>query len=103
MWNFKGWVSLQNDNILNDSDNDLKTLFTAMLRDAGFTMLTDVDATFKPQGFTALWLLAESHFAIHTFPEKGALYFELTSCNEEKQECFTRAMNEMFKVRATWE
>jgi S-adenosylmethionine decarboxylase len=27
-----------------------------------------------------LFLLSESHFAIHTFPEEGQSYIELSSC-----------------------
>ena len=29
---------------------------------------------------TALFLLSESHFAIHTFPEENTTYIELSSC-----------------------
>ena len=31
---------------------------------------------FQPQGFTLVALLAESHFAFHTFPEKGVISFD---------------------------
>ena len=35
---------------------------------------------FTPYGYTALFLLAESHFALHTFPEENKTYIELSSC-----------------------
>ena len=35
-------------------------------------------------GYSALWLLAESHFAVHTFPEERKSYIELSSCVEDK-------------------
>lgn len=35
---------------------------------------------FDPFGYTCLILLSESHLAIHTFPERGKAYIELTSC-----------------------
>lgn len=41
----------------------------------------DTEHHFSPQGYTALWLLSESHFAVHTFPEFGRTYIELSSCN----------------------
>jgi S-adenosylmethionine decarboxylase len=73
MWNRRYWVRRQ---AFAPAD------FTAMLTAAGFTILETVDHRFTPQGFTLLHLLAESHFALHTFPESGWDYIELTSCNE---------------------
>ncbi len=32
------------------------------------------------QSKIGLWLLAESHFAIHTFPEENKMYIEISSC-----------------------
>ncbi len=57
--------------------------FLQALRDAGFIVLSSASAQFKPYGFTILFLLAESHFAIHTFPEDGKSYIELSSCNKK--------------------
>ena len=39
-----------------------------------------IDYHFTPYGFTALYLLSESHLAIHTFPEENKSYIELSSC-----------------------
>jgi len=35
---------------------------------------------FKPQGFTCVALLAESHMSFHTFPEKGIISFDFFTC-----------------------
>jgi len=35
---------------------------------------------FKPQGFTAVFMLAESHFSIHTWPEKGIAACDIFTC-----------------------
>lgn len=51
-----------------------------MLATSGHTILNFVEHHFEPQGYTALWLLGESHLAIHTFPEHGRSYVELSSC-----------------------
>ncbi len=50
---------------------------------SGFTILNSIQHVFQPQGYTAIWLLAESHLAIHTFPEHNATFIELCSCSEE--------------------
>jgi S-adenosylmethionine decarboxylase len=61
----------------------LMKTFTKALKDSGFTIMQICTQLFDPQGFTAVWILAESHLAIHTFPEEGKTYVELSSCNEE--------------------
>ena len=37
---------------------------------------------FKPQGFTLIALLAESHMSFHTFPEKGIISFDFFTCGD---------------------
>lgn len=66
----------------------LKKKFSKLLYLSDFNVLNFQEHYFTPQGWTGLWLLAESHFAIHTFPEENKSYIELSSCNEEKQICF---------------
>lgn len=81
MANLAGWVKTTEKDYL-------KTIFDEILGRANFNVLTFVDHAFTPYGYTALWLLSESHFAVHTFPESGRAYFELSSCNLDKQEAF---------------
>jgi S-adenosylmethionine/arginine decarboxylase-like enzyme len=50
---------------------------------------------FEPQGYTALWLLTESHFAIHMFPEFGKSYIEIASCNLEYYQNFLKLTKEV--------
>jgi S-adenosylmethionine decarboxylase len=38
---------------------------------------------FEPYGATGVILLAESHFAMHTYPENDLIYFDLFCCNPE--------------------
>ena len=63
----------------------LKEKFSELLYLSEFGVLNFQEHYFDPQGWTGLWLLSESHFAIHTFPEENKSYIELSSCNEEKQ------------------
>lgn len=59
-----------------------------VLKESGFKVLQVVEHRFEPQGYTALYLLAESHLAIHTFPEHNQTYIELTSCVKEYYDNF---------------
>ena len=61
----------------------LKETYTKMLKEAGFTILNSIEHFFHPYGYTCVFLLAESHFAIHTFPEEGKTFIQLSSCNKE--------------------
>lgn len=74
IWNNSGWCAKTNP-------DELRAECTHILQECGFNILQVTEHHFEPQGYTALWLLSESHFAIHTFPEFGCTYFEISSCN----------------------
>ena len=87
MWNASGWLEIGSQ-----TDADIEIKYSDMLRDSGFTILNFCDHVFEPFGWTALWLLGESHFAIHTFPEENKYYWELSSCIEDKYNLFMEHM-----------
>lgn len=58
----------------------LKNKFADILEDCGFNVLSICEHYFQPHGWTGLYLLSESHLAIHTFPEENKSYIELSSC-----------------------
>jgi S-adenosylmethionine/arginine decarboxylase-like enzyme len=45
-----------------------------------------------------LYLLGESHFAIHTFPEHGKSYIELSSCNENMYIKCVEVLKKILKI-----
>ena len=83
IWNYNDWITET------DPDALCKT-YDRRLQKAGFTVLKTLEHHFTPQGFTKLYLLCESHFAIHTFPEEGKTYIELSSCNPAMFDKFMR-------------
>lgn len=48
---------------------------------AGLTIVGDRFHQFEPQGVTGAVILAESHLAIHTWPEMGAVTIDVYVCN----------------------
>lgn len=86
MFNISGWIEETNPFILREKYNYL-------LKESGFGVLSFCEYTFEPQGYTALWLLSESHFALHTFPEEEKTYFELSSCIEKQYLKFKKLTN----------
>ena len=79
------------------SDHQLKKDVEGLIIGSGFTVLKFVDHAFEPQGYTALWLLAESHCALHTFPEEQKAYLEISSCNSEMYVNFVVAYHQYIK------
>ena len=77
IWNKTWWV-------LNTNPERLKAEYLCKLIKSGFNVLDTMEYFFKPCGYTGLFLLAESHLAIHTFPEENKTYVELSSCVEDK-------------------
>ena len=76
MNNYKCWTRETGPDVLNAK-------YKKMLQDSGFKIVNEQVYFFDPFGFTAVYVLSESHFAIHTFPEENATYLELTSCIDE--------------------
>ena len=64
---------------------------------SGFTVIDKVEHYFTKQGYTGLWLLAESHFAIHTFPEEDKIYIEISSCVKKYFDAFLQEIEDIEK------
>ena len=71
----------------------LMSEYKTLLLDCGFNIVNECYHFFNPYGFTALILLTESHFAIHTFPEENKTYLELSSCVDLPFKRFIDAFN----------
>lgn len=48
---------------------------------AGLTIVGERFHQFEPQGVTGAVILAESHLAVHTWPEMGAVTIDVYVCN----------------------
>lgn len=86
MYKFSCWITETEPAVLIEK-------YVQLLQKAGFKIVNSCAKYFEPQGFTALYLLAESHLAIHTFPERGKTYIELSSCVQVPFERFCELHN----------
>lgn len=68
--------------VLGDEAAVVAALRTA-LREGGATVLDVVAHRFEPQGATVVALLAESHAAVHAYPEAGAAFVDVFTCGEQ--------------------
>ncbi|RCK68591.1 adenosylmethionine decarboxylase [Desertihabitans brevis] len=66
---------------LDDLDG-VRAVLAEVVEGAGLTPLGETSHRFQPQGLSIAVLLAESHIAVHTWPEQGTAYVTLTTCRE---------------------
>jgi S-adenosylmethionine decarboxylase len=71
-----------------DDEQKISIIVESILKKSDFTILGTIEHYFEPVGYTKLWLLAESHCAMHTFPEETKTYIELSSCSISKFNIF---------------
>ena len=50
------------------------------IKKTGLTILQEVKHDFGTDALTGLWLLAESHFSLHTFPERNFISLDCYTC-----------------------
>jgi len=81
IFNYHGWIA-------ETAPKKVTDLMEQLLDSSGFTVLDKVEYSFQPKGYTAVWILAESHLAVHSFPEENKTYIEISSCNRLKNDTF---------------
>lgn len=79
-----------------DIPREIKNTFTSILEKSGFQVLKFDEQEFEPCGYTAVWILAESHLAVHTTPQVNKAYFQITSCNVEKYINFIKMVYNLY-------
>lgn len=67
--------------VLNDAQQ-LKEWMLEAAEQTGITVLSVQHKQFHPQGATVLLMLSESHFSIHTYPEKGFAALDCYTCGD---------------------
>lgn len=84
----------------------LRKLCLEATAEAGLTIVGDSFYQFEPQGVTGTVLLAESHLAIHTWPEHGFVTVDVYVCNlatdnSDKADKLFRALETALKPART--
>ena len=89
--------------LLDDVDRLARILETACIVGKS-TVLQMTQHRFAPQGCTVLALLAESHAAVHTYPEESSYLFDVFTCGPHANagaiaRCICAALGGRFKMR----
>jgi len=72
---------IKNHQLLNNP-KQMTELLDYICKTYDYTILQKSQHIFEPQGFTALYLLSESHISIHTFPEKNYASIDIYTCRQ---------------------
>jgi len=68
-------------NLLNDAEL-LQKYMVEIAKACSLTIVSIQAYSFQPQGVTIMMLIAESHFSIHTYPEKGFAAVDCYTCGD---------------------
>ena len=61
----------------------LEVIMVSAARNAGATVVQSCFHKFSPFGLSGVVVIAESHFAVHTWPEHNAMCLDLFSCSDK--------------------
>lgn len=73
--------NIENSNI--DSQPFILNTCRKILENTNMTILNSLVHKFDPQGMTAIYLLSESHFSLHTWPEFKKMRMDLFTCSRD--------------------
>lgn len=68
------------DSSVLDSVEDIETILVNAAAESGATVLNHVFHKFSPQGVSGVVVIAESHIAIHTWPEHNYAAVDVFTC-----------------------
>lgn len=88
MFHFEEWIPIIKPKVL-------KITFENFLVESKFKIVNFNEHFFPIEGYTCVWVLAESHLAIHTFPKNNTSYIQISSCNKDKLEIITQKINNL--------
>lgn len=62
--------------------DELKNIMDIIIDECHFTVVGQAGCQFKPFGCTQIYLLSESHFSCHTYPESNKAYIDIFCCDK---------------------
>ncbi len=70
---------------------DLRVILDRVISKSGLHVVSSIFHQFEPHGVSAAYILSESHFSIHTWPESGYVALDIFTCGSD--ECALRAFD----------
>lgn len=67
----------------NPSNDELISIIEQSIIKSNMNIVQNHCHEFEPHGITAFWILSESHFSLHTYPEKNYITVCCYTCGNE--------------------
>lgn len=64
-------------------DAEIEKLCEVAIKQSNMNVVDKLSKHFEPHGLTVLWLLSESHFSLHTYPEHNYFSVDCYTCGSE--------------------
>ena len=97
------YVGLIETEPFEDSLEKIVQVAETIINDLGLNVVKNLSHMFTPKGVTLVYILSESHLAIHTWPELGTIHVDLVTCSLRTQEEFEKSLKHslsVYKVRS---
>jgi len=82
-----------------DNLDNLEKCINTFINRLDLHVVKRVNHLFKPVGETIIYILSESHLAIHTWPEKNMIHIDLVSCSGISKEKFDTSLDQSFNPK----
>lgn len=90
---FSTLIKLEN---LNDDSLQLENAFDNFVGLLNLHVVKKITHKFEPIGITFVYVLSESHLAIHTWPEYKLLHLDLVTCTHLEKKNVEEAIKQSF-------
>lgn len=74
--------NIPNDSLLKSLDAGI-LISKEIVESLQLHIVGEITHQFQPYGYTLLYLLSESHYSIHTYPEHHSCYIDIFCCNKD--------------------
>lgn len=84
------------------SEDAVELVGDRLTKDLNLTVKQKYIYPFKPYGVTLVYVLSESHLAIHTWPERKVLHIDLVTCSLMDKKQVNKALKKIFDPKASF-
>lgn len=90
-------TALVNFDNFKDDIKSLRSFADIIVKSLSLNVVNEISHSFGPTGKTLVYILSQSHFVLHTWPEYKLIHLDLVSCKKLSEKDFKNALDFAFK------